>query len=48
MCTHHTYYYQQLIGAYVGNGALLFVVGGEHIAMAKCHGRTQHYLPVIG
>ena len=28
----HTYYYQQLIGCYVGNG--LFVGGGERIAMA--------------
>ena len=27
----HTYYYQQLIGCY---GLRLFVVGGEHIAMA--------------
>ena len=30
----YTYYYQQLIGCYVGNGVLPFVVGGERIAMA--------------
>ena len=37
MCTKyhgHMHYYQQLIGCYVGNGALWPEVGGEHIAIA--------------
>ena len=55
VCTKYhgnTYYYQQIIGCYVG--LRLFVVGGEgngsggaHL-YTKYHGRTQHYLLVIG
>ena len=59
VCTKYygqTYYYQQLIGCYVGK---VIVVVGENIAMAmvvvggahlytKYHGNTQHYLLVIG
>ena len=47
----HIYYYQQLIGSYVGKRSLrLFFVSGEHIAMAMVvvghicrQNMVQHY-----